>query len=140
MADITVTAAQVAVVNENEAEMSTGIVASGVTITKGQAVAINSTGYLVLADGSTGAPNGFRGIALTGGTAGEPLTYLEEGSCYGFTLTGADYGDTIFLSNTAGALDDATGGDVAVACGRVKPLHDGATPSKVLFVNARRLA
>lgn len=135
MADITVTAAQVAVVNETEALMRTGIVASGSTITKGQAIAINATGYIVLADASTSAANNCRGIALTGGTAGEPLTYLMQGSVYGFTLTGANFDEQIFLSNTAGALDDAAGGDVAVAVGRVFPVHDGTTPAKVLFVN-----
>lgn len=135
MADITVTAAQVAVVNETEAMMRTGIVASGSTITKGQAIAINTSGYIVLADASSGQANGCRGIALTGAGAGEPITYLMSGSVYGFTLSGADFGDAIYLSNTAGALDDASGGDVAVAVGRVFPVHDGSTPSKVLFVN-----
>lgn len=135
MTDITVTAAQVAVVNETEALMRTGIVASGSTITKGQAVAINSSGYLALADASTGAANNCRGIALTGGTAGEPLTYLMMGSVYGFTLTDVAFDEQVFLSNTAGALDDASGGDVAVAVGRCFSVHDGTTPAKVLFVN-----
>jgi hypothetical protein len=132
MADIALTANRVSPVNEFEYEAWTLI--AGATITRGQAVAINATtGKAVVADASTGAANNVRGIALNGAAAGEAVTIMTHGSLYGFTLAG-NYDSAAYLSNTAGALADAAG-DVSVVVGRVRPMHDGATPTKVLYVN-----
>lgn len=134
MADIALTAAQVSPVNEVECEFWTLI--AGATITRGQAVAIDSNGKGVLADGSTGAANNVRGIALAGAASGEPITILVHGSIYGFDLSAVAYDAVVYVSNTAGALSAAAGdSDVDVVVGRVKPMHDGATPTKVLYVN-----
>lgn len=137
MADITVTAAQVAPVNETQYTPVTYI--AGVAITKGQAIAINTTtGLAVLADGSSGQPNGPRGIALLNAAAGEPVVAIEDGSVYGFDLSALAYDAVVYVSNTAGALSgDAADSDVDTVVGRVKPMHDGATPTKVLDVNCR---
>jgi hypothetical protein len=132
MADIALTAARVSPVNEFEYEAWTLL--AGATITRGQAVAIDATtGKAAVADGSTGAANNVRGIALNGAAAGEAVTIMVHGSLYGFTLAG-NYDSAVYLSNTAGALADAAG-DVSVVVGRVRPMHDGATPTKVLYVN-----
>jgi hypothetical protein len=131
MADIALTANRVSPVNEFEYEAWTLL--AGATITRGQAVAIDTNGKAVLGDASTGAANNVRGIALNGAAAGEAVTIMVHGTLYGFTLAGA-YDSIAYLSNTAGALADAAG-DVSVVVGRVRPMHDGATPTKVLYVN-----
>jgi len=131
MADIALTASYISPVNETECEMWTLI--AGGTITRGQAVGINTAGKAVVADASTGTQNNARGIALNGAASGGTVTILVQGSCYGFTLTQA-YDAPIYLSNTEGALADAAG-DVSLVAGRVKPMADGATPTKVLYVN-----
>jgi hypothetical protein len=132
MADIALTAARVSPVNEFEYEAWTLLV--GTAVTRGQAVAINTTtGLAVPADASTGAANNVRGIALNSAAAGEAVTIMVHGSLYGFTLTGA-YDSLVYLSNDVGELADGAG-DVSVVVGRVRPMHDGATPTKVLYVN-----
>ena len=74
-----------------------------------------------------------RGISITTAAAGEPVTIMVHGSLAGFTLTQA-YDAPIYLSNDVGELADAAG-DTSIVVGRVKPMHDGATPTKVLYVN-----
>lgn len=131
MADIVVTAAQVSPVNEFEPETWTLIAAAA--ITRGQTVAIDSAGKAVVGDASTGVAPNVRGIALNAAGIGDVVTIMVHGSLYGFTLAGA-YDSAVYSSNTAGALADAAG-DVSEVIGRVKPMHDGATPTKVLYVN-----
>jgi hypothetical protein len=46
------------------------------------------------------------------------------------------YDAIAYLSNTAGALADAAGG-TSVACGRIVPLTNGATLTKVLYADFR---
>lgn len=132
MSDLTLTAAQIAPVNENAYEAWTLIAAA--TITAGQAVAVDSNGLAALADASTAAQNNVRGVCIIGGGAGQAVTILVQGSVYGFDLSGLAYDAAVYLSNTAGALATAAG-DVSAVVGRVKPLHDGSTPTKVLYVN-----
>lgn len=133
MADIALTAAQVSPVNENEYEAWTLIAAAA--ITRGQTVAIDTAGKAIVGDASTGVVpgNNVRGIALNAAGIGDAVTIMVHGALYGFTLTQA-YDAAIYNSNTAGALSDAAG-DVSMVIGRVKPMHDGATPTKVLYVN-----
>lgn len=134
MSDITLTAAQVSEVNEFEGEKWTPV--AGEAITKGQAVAIDtSTGKAYLADASTSARNNFRGVALKDAAAGKPVTIGVHTSVYGFDLSGLSWDAAIYLSNTAGAFA-TTAGDVSVVCGRVKPMGELGTQSKVFYVNA----
>src|SRR5438045_5988855 len=112
MSDVALTAAQISPVNETQYTAKTGMAGEAITI--GQAVAVDTTtGKIYLADGSTAARNNVRGIALNNAGAGYPVTYLMEGSIYGFTLTALDYDAVLYLSNTAGALG-TTAGDVSV--------------------------
>jgi hypothetical protein len=69
MADLTVTAAQVALVRPDEARVRSYI--AGVTITAGQAVYLASTGKAGVADADASGKEQFRGIALNGGGAGQ---------------------------------------------------------------------
>ena len=133
MTDITVTAAQVGLVDPIKAKVRSYI--AGATITKGQAVYIDpTTGKVNLADANGSGTLQFRGIALNGGAAGQAIDVCEEGLLYGFTLAG-NYDSLVYLSNTAGALADA-GGGTTVVCGRVAPLADRSI-TKVLHVFSR---
>lgn len=133
MADITVTAAQVGVVFPEKAEIFDFIAAE--TITAGQALFLDSNGKAELADANAAGELQFRGIALNGGGAGQAISVLKKGHCYGFGVSGMAYDAVAYLSNTAGALADAAGG-TTVNCGRVVPLANGATLTKVLYVEA----
>lgn len=133
MAAITLTAAQISAVNENEYEGETYLKDAATTITVGQAVAIDgTTGKVVLADASTGSDNNVRGIVDL--VAGNVVHTIKNGSMFGFDLTDLDYDAPVYVSNTAGGLDTAAG-DVSLVVGRVKPMHDGTPPTKVLYVN-----
>lgn len=132
MGDIAVTAAKVAACFPEKAEIFDGI--AGVTITAGQAVyVIASSGKLGLADEDASAEASFVwGIALNGGGAGQAVSVLRRGHCYGFGLSALNYATACSLSNTAGALLD-TGATTNIV-GRVVALSD-ANLTKVLFVD-----
>lgn len=132
MGDIALTAAKIAPVHPEQAEIFSAI--AGVTITAGQVVyLIASSGKLGLADENASAEaSHVFGIALNGGGAGQAINVLRKGACYGFTLTALDYWAACSLSDTAGALLD-TGATTNIV-GRVMPLSD-ASISKVLYVN-----
>lgn len=134
MADIALTAAQIAPVFPEKAEIYDFIAAE--TITAGQVVFLDSNGKAQLADANAAGELQAKGIALNGGGAGQAISVLKEGHCYGFTVSGLAYDALAYLSNTAGALADAAGG-TTVVCGRVVPLTDGATLTKVLYASFR---
>ena len=132
MADIALTAAQVAPVFPEHCSIRDYIAAE--TITQGQAVYILTTGKVGVADANASGKQQFRGIALNGGGAGQAISVLHEGEVAGFTLAGnAD--SLVYLSDTAGALADAAG-TMTVVAGRVKCLSD-ANLTKVLFVKTQ---
>lgn len=132
MGDIAVTAAQVAPVFPEKAEIFTGI--AGATITAGQVVyGIISSGLLGLADENASAEaSAALGIALNGGGAGQAIDVLRKGHVYGYTVSGLAYWLACSLSNTAGALLD-TGATTNILA-RVEPLSD-ASLTKVLYVD-----
>lgn len=135
MADLTVTAAQVAPVFPDDARIRSYIAA--VAITAGQAVYRTSAGKADLADANGSGTLQFRGIALESVAAGQPVSVIEDGEVYGFTLSGVAYDGKVYVSNTAGALADAAGGSTIVA-GRCNNLTDGSL-TKVLYVRAQYL-
>lgn len=135
MADITVTAAQVGLVDPMKATVRSYIATE--TITKGQAVYILTTGKVGVADANAAGKQQFRGIALNGGGAGQAIDVCHEGELYGFTLAGnAD--SLAYLSDTAGSLADAAG-TMTVRVGRVECLSDKAL-TKVLRIATQWLA
>lgn len=132
MADIVVTAAKVAVVYPEKADIRDYIAAE--TITAGQAVYFLTTGKVGVADADAAGKQQFRGIALNGGGAGQAISVLHEGEVAGFTLAGN--ADTlVYLSINPGALADAAA-ILAVVAGRVKVLSD-ADLTKVLYVKTQ---
>lgn len=133
MADIALTAAQIAPVYVGEAEIYTMI--AGVAVTAGQAVyQVTTTGLLALSDGSGAGTAIVHGIALETKGIGQAVSVLKRGHVAGFTLAG-NYGSSAFLSDTnSGILADAAG-TVSVVVGKVIGLPDSAA-TKVLYVNA----
>lgn len=105
------------------------------TITAGQIV------YLVVATGTLGIAdaNGASallqpiGVALKAGLADDVIPVLKRGYCYGFTVSSVAYYAPLYLSDTAGALDDAPGTSSNLV-GRVVPLTDTGTLTKVVYV------
>lgn len=132
MADIASTAAQIGVAFPEKAEIYDFIAAA--TIVAGQAVYQNSAGKVDLADANGSGTLQFRGIALTGAGAGQGVSVLKCGHCYGFTVSGVAYDAPLFVSNTAGALADAAGG-TAINAGRVVALTDPAL-TKIVYIDA----
>lgn len=134
MSDITVTAAQVGLVDPQKAETYTGIAAA--TITKGQVCYITTTGTVGVADANGSGTVQARGIALNAAAAGQAVTIVKEGALYGYTLTSQAYSAALYLSNTAGALEDGGAAGTVVPCGIVAPLSD-KDKTKVFYADFR---
>lgn len=133
MAAVALTAAQIAMVFPQRAEVYDFVAAA--TITKGQALYMTSAGKVDLADANGSGTLQFCGIALNGGGAGQAITVLKQGHVFGYTVSALAYEAPIYLSNTAGGLDTAAGG-TSVLVARVVPLSDAGTLTKVLYITA----
>jgi hypothetical protein len=134
MADLTVTAADVAPVFPKSAIIRSAIAAE--TITAGQSLFVDTAGKVQLADANAANEQQTRALALEGGGAGQGISILIEGEVYGFTLTDQAYDTPIFQSDSVGALADAAG-TLNVPVGVVRALTDSGTLTKVLYFNAR---
>jgi hypothetical protein len=132
MADITVTAAQVAVLQPETAEIYDFIATEA--ITAGQAVYMLTTGKVGVADANAAGKQLFRGIALKSVGAGQAVSVIKQGMIAGFTLTSQNRDVPLYLSDTAGALADAAATKL-VRAGRVVALSDNSL-SKALYVEA----
>ena len=130
MGDIALTAAKIGAVFPDKAEIFDGI--AGVTITAGQILyRITASGLLGLADEDASAEASQAvGVALNGGGAGQVISVLKRGACYGFTISSLAHNLPVSLSATAGALLD-TGATTNVV-GRIEPLSD-ASLTKVIY-------
>jgi hypothetical protein len=120
MADLTITAASVAVSNNAVIEHGT----AGATITAGQVIYKNTaTGKYELADNNsaTAAVRQPRGVALNGAANGQPLAIQKSGDItLGSVLTA---GTAYYLSDTAGGicpLADLATGEYYVLLGLAK--------------------
>lgn len=122
--EIALTAAQVGLVDPLKATVKSYI--AGATITKGQVVALATDGTIDPADASAGGGYLFEqvvGVALNGGGAGQAIDVVRKGEIYGFTVSGMDSGDLVYVSDTAGSLSTVAG-TVTVIVGRIAPLAD----------------
>jgi len=133
MANIALTAAQIAAVDPTKARIKSYI--AGSTITKGQPVALATDGTVDPADASSGGGYLYEqvvGIAISAGGAGQAIDVLEEGEMYGLTVSSKNCGDILYVSNDVGRVADAVG-DLTVFLGRVQALADGGA-TKVSFI------
>ena len=134
MADITVTAARLRILESIEARTITAF--AGAAITKGQACYITSTGTAALAKADAVATGPAVGIATHNAASGQPVTLLYHGRLAGYTL--GDPGTIAYLSETtAGALADAApdgNNEFVQSIGRVMEMTDGSG-TEYLFVD-----
>ncbi len=122
--EIALTVAQIGVVDPIKSKIKSYL--AGSTITKGQVVAQATDGTIAPADASSSGGYLYeqvRGIALNGGGAGQAIDVLEDGEVYGYTVSGMNCGDLIYVSDTVGRLSTAVG-TVTVYLGRVTALAD----------------
>lgn len=132
MADVVLlTAGQLRV--EESLEQNT--LPAGVAIAAGQSVRQDATtGKWVLADGSDVNTSDAYGMAVKSVPAGMAVTAIRRGVVDGFVLTDQDYGEQVFLSDTAGGIADAAGTHGGIV-GAVIAVHShltGGTPDKLL--------
>ncbi len=133
MADLALTAAQIAVAHPSSAKIFAFIAAE--TITAGQICYVDTAGKLAAADANAAGEQQARVMALNGAGAGQAVDGLKEGHVYGFTISQA-YDAPIFLSDTVGLLADAAG-TLEVPMGIVTSLTNGSTITKILYFSAR---
>lgn len=134
MTDLSITASAVSPVRVDPAQQFTGPAAE--TIVAGQYVRFNTTnGKVELGKATTAAEARSGGIALNGGIAGVPITFVGEGAILdlGDALDALTYDDDVYLSDTDGTLADATG-TVTKLVGRVVPGWGYTTADKLLQV------
>lgn len=137
MSAIAVTVARVAPVFPNSPSTIVRSHTSLEAITAGQAVYLDpTTGKVGLCDGNASGKKQFYGIALYSHGADEAIQIQTDGEIYGFTLTG-DYGAIIYVGDTAGVLDTATG-TTAIQVGKIVPLND-ADRTKVLYISRDKI-
>lgn len=131
MGNITVTAAKVAEVFPEEAEIYN--VKVGVDVTKGQALYQMANGMYALAQADVLGARQFRGVTLDKANRGGAVRMLKRGHLAGYTL--ATYDDEIYLSDTAGAFS-TTIGTLVVKCGRVMSMPDDPTLTEIAYIEA----
>jgi hypothetical protein len=112
---------------------------SGEGITAGMAVRFDTTTGLWMMANATDAANSASlfGIAVETVTAPFTVTAIRKGKMDGWDLSGLDYGDPVYLSNTDGRLADAAG-TIPIIIGFVIPAFGqsrGANPDKILWVD-----
>lgn len=115
MADLTITAANVASVSGGTSAKVTAT--AGGTITAGMPVYINASNQIVAAANTSALAADVDGIALNGASSGQPITYQTKGVInLGATLVVG----TIYVLSAAGAIspvDDVTTGDFVTVLG-----------------------
>lgn len=132
MSDITVTAAQIAPVFPQKAEIYDLLAAAA--ITAGQIVYTTTAGKADLADASAAGTIVNLGVALNAAAAGEAVSVLKRGHVAGFAITSLNGAAKLYVSNTSGAAADAAGDNSAVI-GTVTAIPTVGGVSKLLFVD-----
>lgn len=127
------TGASVKAIFVNQAEQYPGL--AGEALTNGQVAYLATTGKYGLADANASGKEQVRGIVIDSAGANQGTTILFRGHVGGYDLSGLDYGDLVFLSDTAGGLDDTASITLSVAVGRVVPMSDKDL-TKVLYVDS----
>lgn len=134
MADITVTASQLRILESIEARTITAF--ASVAIDKGEACYVKSDGTAALAKADDVTTGPAVGIATHDAAIDEPVTLLHYGRLAGYAL--GTPGTLVYLSETtAGALADAApdgNGEFVQPVGRVMEMTDG-TGTEYLFVD-----
>lgn len=135
--------ADLALTNTDELEVFDSVVATqhtavaGVDISAGQLVKLDTDGRWELADASTDA--GTANVYLAGMTkpAGQPVTGFKTVKVDGFDLDDLDIGDSVYASDTAGAISDTPGTSVLKVGSVIGGMSEvlTSTPKKILQIN-----
>ena len=135
--------ADIELVTTDEIETFDSVVAkqltavAAVAVTAGEIIRLNTDGEWVLADASAAETATGCYIAGLSKPAGQPVTGFKTVKVDGFDLDELDFGDGVYLSDTAGAVADAPG-TVELLIGRVIPGMServGNAPKKLLAVD-----
>lgn len=134
MANLAVTAAQVALTDPQHAETYDFQPMPDVTFAPGEAAYIDpTTGLIGKADANDAGKEQFAGVVVS--IRGKGVTLLKQGRVYGYDLSGLSYFAPVYLSDDAGKLADATG-TLPVLAGKVVPITEAGRRVKVLYVDA----
>lgn len=117
MAIVGVTAEQVGRVFPTEDEVFTVI--ADESVTAGQVLYQTAGGRFGLADANAAGRGQARGVALNAAGAGQPVLLLKRGAVEGFDVSALNADVPVYLSDTAGAVDDTASSTLAVILGRV---------------------
>lgn len=134
MSDVVVTAVQIAPIFPEKAVIFPAVAAAA--ITKGQLVYFTAAGKVDVADGNGSGTTAPCGVALEAAGAGQATSVLKEGHVFGFTVSALANWDPLYMSDTAGALG-TTAGSASVIVGRVVPMSDAGTYTKVFYVDLK---
>lgn len=93
-----------------------------------------TTGAYGLAQATASGVGGFRGVALETNVASGVISMLRRGIMAGYDLSGMNYDDRIYLSDTAGRFAD-TAGTITITVGRVVGMSDPGK-TKVAYFDA----
>lgn len=137
MANLTITAADVAPVRVDQDGQFTG--PAGAAITAGQVVRLDATSAKwVLASAVTGGADigSIKGVAVNSANAANiTITVVRKGLVdLGDALDGLNFDAAVYLSDTEGTLADSAG-TVSTVIGRVAPGFGATTPDKLLYVD-----
>jgi hypothetical protein len=106
---------------------------AGEALSAGDVVYEDANGRLIKASAAAaGVAAQPRGVALETVASGQAVSVLKRGHVAGFTIPQA-YAARLFLSNTAGKVDDAAG-TVSAPIGRVVAMSDPER-TKVVFID-----
>jgi len=130
--ELTVTAAQVAAIYPDKAEIVDMIAAAA--LTAGQPVYMTTTGTVGVADANGSGTTQFRGIALKAAGAAGVVPVLKKGHCAGFAVSAVNCDSALYLSDTAGSIATSAG-TLSVQVGRVAALPDG-NATRVVYIEA----
>lgn len=135
MADITWTESLIARVYPADQDEAYNITLASGCMTAGHAVyQVPADGAYALTLASNADLSGFRGILLETATISGVVSLLRRGVLYGYDVTGMNYDDPVYLSNTAGTLSTVAG-DNSVIVGRIVSVTD-PSKTKVLYIDA----
>ncbi len=134
MAALSITAANV--LKSSSGGQSVGIIAAGVTVTQGQALYQLANGTYGLAD-SNGTPpaNTFAGIALTGGSPGQPVVFCNgDSGAFVLGATGMTVGSPIYIDKTTPGALTQTFADISGATSIIVGNTLSATTTTIITV------
>ena len=126
MANITFTAAKVAVIRTDPGHSEIYPAKLTEAVTAGQVLCWAAAGTMSLADGNVAALDEPQGLALQAGAAGE---VIQKGRVEGFAVSALNVGGLVTLTDTPGVVEEAGAGE---CCGRIVAEAGSGTVDRVI--------